>query len=474
MKPGNPASTPLAKPPFTPLAETTLMPAAEVKRPPAQAPSAPKPSPPAPPAVPRAAPVPVAMPVFQAAPITVEEVPHTVVVPQRLARRGQARGRTRGLSPRFAALSVLILGMFGVATVTALGVTGNLPSPLDSAWAFLFSREGREPGQDYRKYNFRFRAPDSPWTPDQDVKLGMKVEFAYRRTAPNRWLALVAKDYKDRSPRDSDLHDEIIPRLRAYFKDMEYGTPRNLEFAGKPAKVLEFQGQVNSVPMNGECVMLSNQGIGYWLLTWSPLMDKDEALQDWPSLRERFSLLNERDGWSKDQRKMAILQGEKASYTLRIAENIWEKQDPGGADQAAESYLLGSDPNEIKDASKTATAQVLLLPHQDSLKNAAGAVKDYILKMQKEGGYPDTELTVMNDKDGNLDRKTDIGNREGQVIQFRVKNGETRQRYVLAAVIVLPDNVFAIVCECDWRRRDYWQQEFFTLLEKLQVKSARK
>jgi hypothetical protein len=423
-------------------------------------------------------PVPIAMPVLPAAPITVEDVPQkVVVVPRLLAQknRPRARGRARGLSPGFVALAVLIFGVLGVVIVTALGITGNLPPPLDSGWAFLFSRVGKELGQDYRKYNFRYRAPDSPWTADQDLKLAMKVEFAYRRSSPNRWLALVAKDYKDRSPRDSDLHDEIIPRLRAYFKDMEYGAPRNLEFAGKPAKVLEFQGQVNSVMMNGECVMLSNQGIGYWLLTWSPLVDKDQALEEWPALRERFSLMNERDGWSKDLRKMATVQGDKASYTLRFAEAIWEKQDPASADQAAEIYLLGSDPNEVKDASKTATAQVLLLPLQDDLKAATAATKDYILKMQKEGGYPETERPeVQKDKDGDLDRKTDVGNRVGQIVQLRVKNGETRQRYVLAAVLLLPDNVLAIVCECDWRRRDYWQQEFLTLLEKLQVKSAAK
>jgi hypothetical protein len=80
----------------------------------------------------------------------------------------------------------------------------------------------------------------------------------------------------------------------------------------------------------------------------------------------------------------------------------------------------------------------------------------------------------MKDKDGDLDRKAEVGNREGQVIQLQVKNGETRQRYVLAAVIVVPDNTLAIVCECDWRRRDYWQQEFLALLEKFQVKSVNK
>jgi hypothetical protein len=425
------------------------------------------------PAVDRAAPIPIALPVHQAAPPVVEEIPRSVVVVPRMLPRRSAR-RQRGFSPRFVALTVLIIGMTGVATITALGATGHLPPPFDSAWAFVFSTAGRESGQEYRKYNFRYRAPQSPWTPDQEVKLGMKVEFAYRRASPNRWLAMIAKDYKDRSPRDSDLHDEIIPRLRAYFKDLEYGTPREATFAGKPAKVLEFQGQVNSVEMNGECIMLSHQGIGYWLLTWAPLTDKDAAAEEWPPLRDRFSLMNERDSWSKDQRKLAVVQGEKAPFTLQFAEAVWEKQDLGSADQLAEVCLLGSDPNEVKDASKTATAQVLILPRQDSLKAAADDVKAYVLKMQREGGYPNTEQTVMTDKDGDLDRKTDVGNREGQVVQLQVKNGETRQRYVLAAVLVLPDNVLAVVCECDWRRRDYWQQEFLALLAKLHVKSTSK
>jgi len=181
--------------------------------------------------------------------------------------------------------------------------------------------------------------------------------------------------------------------------------------------------------------------------------------------------LQEREGWQEKLRKQITVNNEDAPYQLRYAESIWEKQDPRDTDEAADLSLLGSDPNELKHASRTATVDFLLLPSKENLKEAAADAREYLRKMYKDANYPNTEMKVLTDKDGAMDRKQDVGNREGQVTHLQVHNGENRDRYVLLAVVVLPEKVVAIRCECDLQRRDFWQQEFLLLLETIRFKS---
>jgi hypothetical protein len=371
------------------------------------------------------------------------------------------------------ALSVLLVGVLAVIVVTGLGIAGQLPEPLSKCWNFLFAGGSSGPTYDSTRLNFSYRTPDRPWVKDPDVKSGLKADFAMRRPSPNRWLAIVAKDYKDRNPRDSDLIDEVANRLRGYFQDMEYSQPVDAQMAGKKARAIEFQGIANNVQMSGECIMLAHQGFGYWFLTWAPLQEKEQAADEWPDVRDRFVLLREREGWKEGVRKQITVNNESSPYSLRYAENIWDKQDPGGLEEATDLALLGSDPNEQKHASRTANVEVLLLPAKEDLKDAMAEALAHLKKMYSAGGYPDSTMTVLTDKDGDMDRKQEIGSREGQVTHYQVRNAENRDRYVLLAVVPLPEKVVAIHCECDLQRRDYWQQEFQTLVDSIRFKSAK-
>lgn len=443
----------------------------------ARAGAAPKPPAEAVRPAPVAQPVPVATLVPPAASVAPrEEIDSLIVVPSLVSRRSSSwkRGRSRGLSARVVALAVLACGVLAVVAITGLGITGQLPAPLNSYWNSLITGGGNGPSYESRKLNYGYRTPGRPWTTDSEVKNGLKAEFAMRRSSPNRWLAIVAKDYKDRNPRDSDLYDEVVSRLRVYFQNLEYAPqPADGLLGGKPARAIEFQGMANNVLMNGQCLLLAHQGFGYWFLTWAPLPEKEEASGEWPELQDRFALLHERDGWKERLRKQITVNGENAPYQLRFAESIWEKRDQDGFDEATDLVLLGSDPNELKHASRTATVQVLLLPPKESLKEAAAAALEYLPKMYKAANYPDTEIKVLTDKDGDMDRTMNVGDREGQVTYLHIHNDENRERYVLLAVVPLPEKVVVIHCECDMQRRDFWQQEFLPLLETFRAKSGK-
>src|SRR5260370_24570734 len=74
-----------------------------------------------------------------------------------------------------------------------------------------------------REFNFRLILPKSPWTQDDQIRIHLKANIlAMRRTNPTAGFALAARDYKTRSPRDSEVIEEAVSRLNGYFKNPEW------------------------------------------------------------------------------------------------------------------------------------------------------------------------------------------------------------------------------------------------------------
>ena len=76
-------------------------------------------------------------------------------------------------------------------------------------------------------------------------------------------------------------------------------------------------------------------------------------------------------------------------------------------------------------------------------------------------------MEVVTDKSlPNAANDADVGGFRGHVTKFDVKKSADQQKYVVLAVVRQDEGVLAVVCECAWGRRDYWEQEFTPLLAK--------
>ena len=66
----------------------------------------------------------------------------------------------------------------------------------------------------------------------------------------------------------------------------------------------------------------------------------------------------------------------------------------------------------------------------------------------------------------------DIGNRPGRLVDLKLQIGDELepQRYYLLSVVNEPDVCYAILCECSWKSRPIWRQDFMDVLRTLQVK----
>lgn len=439
--------------------------------PPSRAPKRPAatPKPPSKPAVPIAQPVaatdvPLATPVDAAPSASSLNFNSTseLVVPR--SRRHTARGGRGGLA------QWMVLGL-----VAALGLALLVWAGMWVAH-FLKSEPGEEDaGNMASLYNSRFNWPGKAWTRDKNIQRRLHVHIGMISAEHNNGLGLVFKDYKDRRPRDAELLDEALAKLRAYFQGLEWQLkPKDdtAQLAGQPAQVLEFQGvDAEQVTMNGECYMMTLRGYGYWFFTWAPLgeleQDREPIQAEWAQLRQRLTLLDGRKGWTERPRETVKFAGKKASYQIAFLKGLWTREPAEDYDPRADLALKGHEPNAERKplAGKDATVQVLVLPRQANLKAAAETARDYVTQREKPL-YPRTSLEPIKDKNGaEFDGTADIGTEHGHLSKLRMKNTEDLERYLLIAVVNRPEGVVALVGECLWDRRDFWDQEFQALLK---------
>jgi hypothetical protein len=348
------------------------------------------------------------------------------------------------------------------------------------------SKNDPEDGQKYVEHNFRLKTPAPPWEADDELRKTMEVALAFRRKAPVNGMALDIRDYETRFPGKGVLIDEALGHLRKYFLDLAWGpkapaTTDKLEkyeqLARQPALGLEFEGSHDQVDYAGECLIVEYRGRVYWFYTFAPQGDA-QARQEWPDLRAGFGLLDDRAGWKEKERERQRYPGK--GYALAFATDVW-KQDPKPEawDDRADFGLEGRDPKEEREgdsskANKIARVLVVLLPREKNLAVAAAAVREHLLvRFAKEYSIDkkNVELTVDRDKKTGAKKEgnANIGKAKGHVSKNRLKvAGGTAERFVLLATVPQGGQVVAICADCDWKRHDFWEQEFNALLEKFE------
>jgi hypothetical protein len=315
-----------------------------------------------------------------------------------------------------------------------------------------------------KEFNYRFIFPERDWLDDAPSRAGLKANFAIKRTEPTAWMAVAYKDFKTRNPTATEVADEAFTRLDSFFKGLEQESKPDVIVAGQPARRLVFQGEVNDAMMRGDCVMFAYQGIAYWFIAWAPRAVWNDAQDEVDGLRSRFALLKDRDSWSEKRPPLRLFRGKKATYQLHDSEGVWEAQpDPTVADPAADLLLQGRDRNEPKDVDKMGMTLVMIFEPQADAAVAVKGARAHLEEQQKKD-YPATTFEEINNGDDPAQKAAGIGDAPAQVLRLRVKNGESRVRFVLLAVVPRPAQLFVIQCECDWRRRSTWERDFLQLL----------
>jgi hypothetical protein len=321
-------------------------------------------------------------------------------------------------------------------------------------------------------YNLRVVLPEN-WVQDRgEAHENLRALLVLRRSRPQAWLAVLARDYRDRTPREDELREETLRRLQGYFTEhLQTESREEAELAGRPAQRLVFRGDVDQVVMAGECTTFAHQGIAYWLILWAPVHDAAVAQEEFDDLRRRFSLLGEtRPDW-KDRAKAQTFHGNQVGCTLTDEEGIWSEWTPAtDHDPNADLALYVKEYTRTRGGDKlgrqVATALLLVLKPQPDLDAAVRAARVHLEDKQKELGLP-TAIEPVADTGPSPEANNLVGKRKGRLDKLQVQVGETQRLFVVHGVIRQPERVLVLRCECDWRRRDDWEPRFLRLLDRL-------
>jgi hypothetical protein len=349
-------------------------------------------------------------------------------------------------------LAVLGLGAYGLVALTNWHRTG--PGSLEG---YRFDSD---------LFNCTYILPPEPWDHDHNAKRDMLANIlAQSRSEPNVWMALAAHDYKTRNPRDAEVVDEAVAKLRNYFGDtLEYDPPMPEKLADKPCQRLVFQGRdLNSVPMMGECFILTYGGIAYWFFTWAPAANLDEARDEFASLRERFYLGRDREGWTETRPTPVPFQGESTNYVITDTEALWTRQIPAtDYDSAADLALTARDRTKPLDVSMEAQLLVVMLKPDGASRPEIQARKHYEAEEKKT--YDQTTIEVLDEKEEK------VGELPGHIARLLVRNTSARHRFAILAVAQQGDTIYAIRGECDWHRRSLWEIDFNRMIASFRMR----
>jgi hypothetical protein len=324
-------------------------------------------------------------------------------------------------------------------------------------------------------FNYAFKFPEKDWLLDDETKTAAQANcFAMKRTNPTGWLALMAKDYKTGSPREDEMLDLMVFRMKQLLRNLEWEKKGETDLAGHTAIRVDFQGfDAKGAMIEGQAALMSAQGIAYGLLLWAPQTDYKQVAQELAALRGGFSLRNKRDNWVDKRVETENHVGSKAPYTLRDSAGIWTRNQDIKSFYKADLALRAIDKANPKDVSAQATVLVLLLPKADDLAVAVAAARDNLEQMHKKE-YPASKVAVDKDEAGKtFDKDCPVGDVPGHIVKLRIKDADSVERFVVLAVVSRADHIIAIQCDSDYDHRDMWEPEFDQLLASFRLKGKK-
>lgn len=321
---------------------------------------------------------------------------------------------------------------------------------------------GHERGYHSRALNWSLATPPREWKQDVDLLARLGANVVLRRSGPAAYLAIAARTFKSDPLGEAEVMDEAAERLGHCLLDLESESRGKAEWAGRVGQRFVFQGKMEGEPVSGECYVLADGQVGYWLAAWAPADVVDQVAGEFEELRQGFTLGNERPV-ARD--KGQVFQGGSGPYKFREPEGSWHRL-PRPADEGSDVDLVlqGADRDAPKDVNRMASIIVRKVKkREDSAAVLGSAVEDLTRRQQKDD--PEARIEVMREARGSAALSPGVRWAGGQVVKLRITRGIGGERFVLLGVIPRGDGVLVVRCECALDRRGAWEHDFQKFLE---------
>jgi hypothetical protein len=303
------------------------------------------------------------------------------------------------------------------------------------------------------------------WTDDRDLKTQFRALVACRHVEEkaDSWFAIVAQDFGVQMPRQSELMNGAVDRLRKNLGDtlqfsdkLEKG-----KVLGDDAMMFPFRGRT-TVIWEGECFLVAKQGIGYWILIAGTDADIQSRIKK--RLEDEMTLSVDRRGWREQPAEMDTFVAAKDAFVVKVPLGVWQKYDAEPEDAAGVLFLAATAADG--DVKKAANMLAVRLAKTADPKEAFESARKFFTARAKASA---NEYAVALVDDREPAKPIDLGGMPGMVAELRlVRAGETVRYWVLGSVTI-GDATYAVRFECGWDRRTMWKSDFLDALKTVQT-----
>lgn len=353
---------------------------------------------------------------------------------------------------------VAVVALLGVVGVSALFLTGKKGGGTAAAGG------SRQDGS----LNLAYDPPGPPWEADDALRLkfGPGHFAAYKRAEPAAYMVFGGRDFRDRSPRPSELRDALNGPLNKLFEVVNPDVDiADATWLGQPAKqAYRFRAQERgtAATMAGECFALSHKGVGYWVVAWAAERDEPAARADFQAARDKVQLLDpDRGGWRDKVATTRPFTSDKLDYKLLDPDGVWKESADKVADQDPNADLfLQVSVKRRRGSDEFWEARLLTYVLDGGGDPMADARKYVEAKMRKDAAAGDTAFEeIKGDLQGDPSNAVDA---TAPTARLRTKNSlqKSRSDYVVFSALKVGDKTVVAHCWCDWTEREFFEHKF--------------
>ena len=316
---------------------------------------------------------------------------------------------------------------------------------------------------------FTFK-PLNSYTKDQKLAQTLQTKFAYTGKEKDLWL-LYYKDFKTRNPTGTEMHQEMISRLKLFLpKSLEWEeNAEGVEIGKVPFRKFVIEGtKEDSSAWVGDCYSANINGVFFLILCLVPIDSKDLVQESWMKFNQGLSIKsNAKVDWKPTPRKTKLVAVEKLKMSFAAPESIWLPQDVKDYDTNPESVFIGKNTSDSGDfLNQKAKLQVFALPNPIKDEKAWDMVEEKLFELLKEEKTADTKIEKYVDtkhKFPELNNKNITAKAEN----FTIKVDDQIQKLIFWGRYSTKNGSLLFVCEIPFKTKDYWLEELNDILQSI-------
>ena len=318
---------------------------------------------------------------------------------------------------------------------------------------------------------FTFK-PLNSYTKDQKLAQTLQTKFAYTGKEKDLWL-LYYKDFKTRNPTGTEMHQEMISRLKLFLpKSLEWEeNAEGVEIGKVPFRKFIVEGtKEDSSAWVGDCYSANINGVFFLILCLVPIDSKDLVQESWMKFNEGLAIKsNSKVDWKPTPRKTRLVTIEKLKMSFAAPESVWLPQDIKDYDTNPESVFIGKNASDSGDfLNQKAKLQVFALPNPIKDEKAWDMVEEKLFELLKEEKTADTKIERYVDTKHKL---PELNNKNitAKTENFTIKVDDQIQKLIFWGRYTTKNGSLLFVCEIPFKTKDYWLEELNDILQSFAI-----